>query len=644
MRKTMPGFKKILVITGFVLGAGLIILLISWNPAAEYLIKKELTRLEGKWNGKIRVDNLEVSWLTIRMDNLFLSGNDTLHQPLFTARHLEVAVSPWQIFSGSRIPSVLVLDSAQVHLYQNENGFWNFSRKAAKIAEENPDTTVVSFPKGVRQLEWTLNRMLNGNLPDVSVSRLSLSVKLGADSLVIDSLNLTSGSEKLDFHLSGPVGSLTLAGRLSSDSLLFWYPRPFRLTFPVSPQSPLSLASDTGSFTVSKSDDRHFLLKGRYKKFEILTSGLADGPVLFDSLAGNSSLVFSEPDPRVTVFTRLKLNQFSIEDSLTYLETDAFPEVTTQVSVPPVESGVVTRSLPATFLGPLNGMSWKGRLGYKLTFSCDFNRIDSLKLSGEVVKDKFSLVSPGVSFGKLDSVFYQPVYDGLEIKREVLIGPANPEFTRFEGIPNFLVRAVLTSEDGSFLFHRGFNEEAMQGALIENIKTRKFRRGASTISMQFVKNVYLNRKKTLARKFQELMITWLLENNRPVSKERMLEIYFNMIEWGPNVYGIGEAAGFYFKKKPSQLTLEESLFLAALIPSPKRFYRRFDGESLKPSLIETMTFVAKKMEAYQHIPDGTAAGLTWNLLKMTGAAKSYLTPQVQDSTLQNPSAEEEEND
>jgi len=73
----------------------------------------------------------------------------------------------------------------------------------------------------------------------------------------------------------------------------------------------------------------------------------------------------------------------------------------------------------------------------------------------------------------------------------------------------------------------------------------------------------------LSRKLEEILLVYLMENNKIVSKERMLEVYFNIIEWGPNVYGIGEASHFYFQKRPSELTLNECLFLADIIPSPK---------------------------------------------------------------------------
>jgi membrane peptidoglycan carboxypeptidase len=88
--------------------------------------------------------------------------------------------------------------------------------------------------------------------------------------------------------------------------------------------------------------------------------------------------------------------------------------------------------------------------------------------------------------------------------------------------------------------------------------------------MQLIKNVYLRQHKTLARKIEEIMLVWLIERERAVSKNRMMEVYLNLIEWGPNVFGIGEASWFYFHKYPIQLSIGESVYLASLIPAPSK--------------------------------------------------------------------------
>ena len=145
------------------------------------------------------------------------------------------------------------------------------------------------------------------------------------------------------------------------------------------------------------------------------------------------------------------------------------------------------------------------------------------------------------------------------LQRPIVVGTENPDYTPLDQISPYLQKCVLTTEDPSFFRHRGFINEAFKQSIIKNIRTKKFARGASTISMQLVKNVFLTREKTLSRKLEEILLVYILENNRVVSKERMLEVYFNIIEWGPDVYGIGEASRFYFQKTPAELSLNECL-------------------------------------------------------------------------------------
>lgn len=92
--------------------------------------------------------------------------------------------------------------------------------------------------------------------------------------------------------------------------------------------------------------------------------------------------------------------------------------------------------------------------------------------------------------------------------------------------------AVLQSEDGGFFYHQGFLPDAIREAMVYDLKERRFARGGSTISMQLVKNVFLNRRKNIARKLEEALIVWLIEQNRLTSKERMFEVYLNIAEWG----------------------------------------------------------------------------------------------------------------
>ena len=114
--------------------------------------------------------------------------------------------------------------------------------------------------------------------------------------------------------------------------------------------------------------------------------------------------------------------------------------------------------------------------------------------------------------------------------------------------------------------------------------------------MQLVKNVFLNRNKTIVRKLEEILIVWLMESTHVVSKERMYEVYLNIIEWGRNVYGVSEAARYYFGKHPSQLTLGESIYLASIVPRPKTGLYSFNYEGqLKPYIASYYNYIGNIM-------------------------------------------------
>lgn len=133
-------------------------------------------------------------------------------------------------------------------------------------------------------------------------------------------------------------------------------------------------------------------------------------------------------------------------------------------------------------------------------------------------------------------------------------------------ISKYLLRAVVVAEDGTFFEHKGFDFESIQKAFEEAWKKKKFPRGASTITQQLAKNLYLSSHKSFFRKIKEALITIKIEQT--LSKRKILEIYCNIAEWGPGIFGVEAASRYYFKKSASQLSQYESSILAAMLPGP----------------------------------------------------------------------------
>jgi membrane peptidoglycan carboxypeptidase len=154
-----------------------------------------------------------------------------------------------------------------------------------------------------------------------------------------------------------------------------------------------------------------------------------------------------------------------------------------------------------------------------------------------------------------------------------IVGPDNSDFVPIEDISPYVIKSITTTEDGAFYKHHGFIPSQFRTALVTDLKAHSFRYGASSITMQMVKNVLLYREKTLARKLQELFLTWHVEH--VLTKDRILEIYFNVIEYGPGLYGIGPAARHFFGKSAKDLTPTEAAFFSSILPSPKERYKQY---------------------------------------------------------------------
>ncbi|HLP16280.1 MAG TPA: monofunctional biosynthetic peptidoglycan transglycosylase [Bacteroidota bacterium] len=129
-----------------------------------------------------------------------------------------------------------------------------------------------------------------------------------------------------------------------------------------------------------------------------------------------------------------------------------------------------------------------------------------------------------------------------------------------------LVHAVITSEDGTFYEHAGIDWYELEESIEKNIEKGKPARGGSTITQQLSKNLFFSTSKSYGRKAKELIVALRME--RQLSKKRILEIYLNIIEWGPGIFGAEAASRRYFGKPASQLSREEAACLAAVIPSP----------------------------------------------------------------------------
>jgi monofunctional biosynthetic peptidoglycan transglycosylase len=186
------------------------------------------------------------------------------------------------------------------------------------------------------------------------------------------------------------------------------------------------------------------------------------------------------------------------------------------------------------------------------------------------------------------------------------------------------VGAILVSEDWAFYQHKGYDANQIKEAIREDWEEGRFARGASTITQQVARNVFLDKDKNLWRKVKELILAVRLE--QALGKRRILEVYLNIAEWGEGIFGIRAASRHYFGKDPSELTAREGAFLAMLLPSPKRYSQSFRAHKLTDYARETMDAILGKMAQAHYLTDDERDGQVAATLSFEEGAAPVATP------------------
>jgi monofunctional biosynthetic peptidoglycan transglycosylase len=161
--------------------------------------------------------------------------------------------------------------------------------------------------------------------------------------------------------------------------------------------------------------------------------------------------------------------------------------------------------------------------------------------------------------------------------------------------------AIIVSEDWAFYQHHGYDPNQIREAIKENVEEGRSLRGASTITQQVARNVFLSQERSTLRKVKELVLAVRLEE--VLGKRRILEVYLNIAEMGEGLFGIGAASQFYFHKPASELTAKEGAFLAMLLPSPKRYSQSFRQKRLTEYAQDTVDTILDKMERAHYLTE-----------------------------------------
>lgn len=268
------------------------------------------------------------------------------------------------------------------------------------------------------------------------------------------------------------------------------------------------------------------------------------------------------------------------------------------VKVPEQDCQKLMDAVPRAMMKVVDGAKMTGKLSLNL----------KVEAGGEEPKVSFKMkngckILPGSdsTYTKMLSKQFEVWMPGVDGK-EVLVktGPGSESWTPIGMISQYMPMAVMTTEDPGFMRHHGFSVLAIENSIRENLKEGRMARGASTISMQLVKNLWLGREKTASRKIQEAILTMHLEQTVP--KDKILETYLNVVEFGPGTYGVKNGAKYWFKASPAELTLSQSLVLSLMLPRPSAVPFGPDGK-LSQSRLQLVRRLIKGMKVLDQITE-----------------------------------------
>lgn len=268
--------------------------------------------------------------------------------------------------------------------------------------------------------------------------------------------------------------------------------------------------------------------------------------------------------------------------------------------LPPTNCNDVVGAIPQDILGSLSAFEWSGNWSALATVALDSRDLEATELSIRVRNlCQFERTPAWVRIARFREPFRHRVIAPDGSTFEMRTGPGTEAWVAIAEVSPFVPAAIISHEDGAFYEHGGFAPWAIRDALVRNLQEGRYVVGASTISMQLAKNLFLEREKTIARKVQEVILTWWLEN--ALTKDEILELYLNVIEYGPGVYGLRYAAAYYFGREPRDLSPAEAAFLACMLPSPTRYHVSYERGALTRSMKSRMRRLLEHMAKRERI-------------------------------------------
>lgn len=588
----MTVLQNRLVLAAKIIGGLLLLLAISYFVFRNVILEKSIVKIQEKFKSEYQSDfNIGsakfegFSGLVMREISIVPQNADTL----LRVNKLNTSVNFAELLIGELQIGKLDLENGYILLVKKgtKKNFDSFIKKNDSLSNQK----VVTEKDYARKFYKILSRALNLFPTDMKLKNFSLFVNDNGSKASVKIIELSLADEKLATNIDVKTNTFSQEWRINgmanprkkTADVRFYNADTSAIKVPYLDDRYNFIASfDTAHIVVEnlnmKGDEMSVNGMAAIKNLNVNHRRIASQDVKIENAQFDYDFLFGPDFIKIDSSSTVQINKLKVHPFVEYnIKNDT--TYAFKIDIPETKAQDFIDALPKGLFSNFEGMQAEGSFDYSLDFKFNKNKPKDLVFESQFHKNNLKITKYGeANLSKLNAPFIYRAIENGKPQRAVVVGESNPNFTPLQSISPYLRNAVLTMEDPSFFSHNGFIGEAFKQSIIKNIKAKKFARGASTISMQLVKNVFLTREKTLSRKLEEILLVYILENNRITSKSRMFEVYLNIIEWGPNIYGISEASYFYFAKHPSELSVAESIYLASIVPRPKKFMYQFTPE------------------------------------------------------------------
>lgn len=609
--------KKRWIIAGSITGALIVIATILYllvpSIAKKYILKKidsfEKDRQVTITMGDFTVDDFSIFGdFDVTIKNLQVRDNKTATDFLFVDE-MEADIQAWKGFKMVKDLRALELENASVYVYkQGVITNYSFLRKPLKKKR------IIGYNERVTKLLEQLARVCPDEMECKKVE-IRTDIDSNVNTYLIENLDIDDGKLSGLFTAAPHTDAASrwrIGGTMNHRDKV--YTGAIALADATTPSASIPFGKALENANIKfreakgelrlleeKSDQLRVAINGEIDELEFAHPYIATQPVNIDRTSARLNLTFTPKKMQVDSTSTVCLNEATVHPFITYEKGKSGKKhIVFKVDERKFDAGRLFSSLPEGLFQVVPHVAAKGHIDFHLFLDCDFALLDSLKFDFDIRSrdHTFSITEGREEITRFNEPFEYVFFENGDTARTAWIGPENPYFCPFSQIPYYLTKSITASEDAGFFYHRGFIMSAMQSALISDLKSGRLRRGGSTISQQLIKNLYLSRKKVFSRKIEEMLLVWMIEDYRLLTKERMFEIYVNIAEWGPGIIGIGEASQFYFGKKPAELTFGECLYLATLIRAPKHYRSTVnaDGSITENKRMELEATAARMVE------------------------------------------------